>query len=416
MGPEEREPAVSPWGDAVAQLERAAMLLGLSDGMVEMLSRPRRVIEIAVPVRLDDGTLRTFVGWRVQHSLTRGPGKGGVRFHQDSTREQVCALAMGMTWKCALMELPYGGATGAVRCDPTALSDAELERVTRRYASEILPIIGPSRDVLAPDLGTGEREMAWIMDTYAATTGSADHYHVHGKPVEVDGAHERRTATGEGIAACLRLVARARQLGSPIRVALGLYGDVGHAFVRALLDDPGDRWRFVAVGDASGARFDAGGLDMEQLDRHVGRGGEVGDADVGEARTAEELLACDCDVLVSAGSGGVIDYEAAERVRARVVVEAADAPMTLCGERVLTDRGIAVVPGIVASAGGVVAGHLRVLDGAPVRAGAVSATVRRAFEAVEDLASRVGGSMRDAAIALAVDRVVSTHRMQGLYP
>jgi glutamate dehydrogenase (NAD(P)+) len=413
----------SVWADALASLDRAAALLGLDSGVHEMLRHPRRSVEVAVPVRLDDGSLRTFTGWRVQHSLTRGPGKGGIRFHPAVGLDEVRALAMAMTWKCALMDVPHGGAKGAVRVDPAAHSEAELERLTRRYAHEIMPVIGPTRDVPAPDLGTGEREMAWIMDTYAISSGGSAWSYVTGKPVEAGGFDERRVATGYGVAACTRAEAARLGLSAPVRFAVAGYGEVGRAAARFLTEDGSGL--LVGVSDASGARVDPRGIDVDALDAALAAGVPLAEAQVGEALPREELLACDCDVLVPAAVAGVIDRETAERVRARLVVEAANEPTTAAGEAVLAERGIALVPDLLANGGGVVASHAEQLGdmlaaSGPARAAVhrrrIVETIERALEEAHDFARRTGASLRDAAVANAVARVVGTHRMRGLYP
>src|SRR4051812_46000613 len=242
------------WDEAVAQLAEAGRFLGLDEGVVEMLGHPRRSVEVAVPIRMDTGELRTFDGWRVQHSNTRGPGKGGLRYHPRVSLDETKALAMGMTWKCALVEIPYGGAKGGVRCDPRSLSVTELERITRRYASEIMPLIGPGRDVLAPDIGTTEREMAWLLDTYNTAAGMIMGSPVTGKPVVIGGSSGRKRATGFGVAECTKFAAGMLSMEPPVSVAVSGFGEVGQAAAEVLAVERG--FEVVAIGDISGGRYD----------------------------------------------------------------------------------------------------------------------------------------------------------------
>src|SRR3954470_18226128 len=269
-------------------MQRAGRRIGLDDGMIEMLAMPRRSIEVAVPIRTDASTTRTFQGYRVQHSITRGPGKGGLRYHPDVTLNEVRALAMNMTWKCALVDIPYGGAKGGVRCDPRALSEHELERVTRRYASEIMPLIGPGRDVLAPDIGTGEREMAWIMDTYNAAVGMVLGAPVTGKPVVVGGSSGRRRSTGYGVAEIVKLTVERLGLEPPVRVVGAGYGEVGRAAAEALAAE-GDAYRIVAIGDVGGGPYDPDGLDLHAAERYLHEGGPLAEIGGRDRVTPEEL-------------------------------------------------------------------------------------------------------------------------------
>jgi glutamate dehydrogenase (NAD(P)+) len=411
------------WSDALDHLERAAHLLDLDEGLHQMLRHPRRLVEVAVPVRMDSGGVRTFTGWRVQHSLTRGPGKGGIRFHPDVTLDDVKALAMAMTWKCALMEVPHGGAKGAVRCDPAELSTHELERMTRRYASEIMPLIGPDRDVPAPDLGTGEREMAWIMDTYAISTGGSAWSYVTGKPLDVGGFSGRRAATGYGVAVAVRLAAAAAGLALPVRFVVAGYGEVGSAAARFLTADGSGI--LVGVSDVSGARVDPNGLDVTALDAAIADGTPIAGVDLGEAADRDALIGWDCDVLIPASIAGVVDGRTADDVQARVVVEAANEPTTSEGDRRLAERGIAVVPDLIANGGGVIASHMEELAESngmdPALRSSLSqtriaATIERAFEDASRFALSRQTTLRDGAVALAVERVVGTHLARGLYP
>jgi glutamate dehydrogenase (NAD(P)+) len=410
------------WAKALSEYRQAARRIGLDDGMVEMLGHPRRSIEVAVPIRGDDGLTRTFEGYRVQHSITRGPGKGGVRYHPELTLNEVRALAMNMTWKCALVEIPYGGAKGGIRCNPRDLSEYELERMTRRYASEIMALIGPGRDVLAPDIGTSEREMAWIMDTYNAALGMTLGAPVTGKPVVVGGSSGRRRATGYGVAECVRIAVGLEGLAPPVRVAIAGFGEVGRVAAEMLAGDR-DAFTIVAAGDVSGGRHDPGGLDVAELGRHIDEGGHLLEHDAGEGLAPEQLLEVDCDVLIPAAVGGVINETNADRIRARIIVEGANGPTTFEADQRLVERGVTVVPDILANAGGVIASHLESIQGVQglpwtpneTYAG-VQQRLQEAFTAARDIAEQQDVHLREAALCLAIGRVATAHRTLGLYP
>lgn len=409
------------WDSALGQLERAAAVVGLETGLTEMLSRPRRAVEVAVPIRTDSGALRTFDGFRVQHSFTRGPGKGGLRYHPDVSLGLVKALAMLMTWKCALVDIPFGGAKGGIRCDPDELSTTELERATRRYASEILPLIGPSRDIMAPDLNTGEREMAWIMDTYSATMGHPIMAAVTGKPVIVGGSDERRRATGRGVARCAELAAARVGLATPIRVVVAGYGNVGRHAAERLAGS--GAFRITGVSDVSGARFDPAGLPVEELGAAIDRGAQIADLDVGEPVERERLLEVDCDVLIPAAVSGVIAAHNADAIRARLVVEGANGPLSPEADELLSERGVLVVPDILANAGGVIASYFEWAQdvqafnwSAEDVSRRMETRLRASFDKVVAFADDNALTLRDAAVSIGVASVAETHRARGLYP
>ncbi len=407
--------------EAEAQFARAADLLDLDDGQREFLRRPRRSLEVSLPVRLDSGEVKTFRGYRVQHSLTRGPAKGGLRYHDLASLDETKALAMRMTWKCALADIPFGGAKGAVRCAPESHTPYELERITRRYASEVAPIIGPGRDVLAPDIGTGAREMAWILDTYRSLAGGAFGSPVTGKPVIVGGTDVRRTATGHGVAHLLEVICNQHRVPKPIRVAIAGFGEVGRAAAQALAER-GD-FRLVAVSDVAGGRLDPDGLDHAALLSAAGEHGTVMTSSAGEPVDRESVLEADCDVLIPASVAGVIGDANAPGVKAGIVVEAANGPISVAADRLLGEAGVVVVPDILANAGGVIASHLEALQEANGRAFSDEEVYRRVTEQL-DAACRavlaVAGerclSLRDAAMLLAVQRVAEAHDTRGLYP
>ncbi len=411
----------SAWSEALGQLERAARTLGLDAGLHEMLSVPRRAVEVAVPINCDDGERQTFAGYRVQHSFTRGPGKGGVRYHPGVSLDDMKALAMSMSWKCALIGTPFGGAKGGVRCDPRALSDGELERLTRRYASELAPIIGPTRDILAPDLNTGEREMAWIMDTYSTLVGSPTATCVTGKPVTVGGSEVRRSATGVGVAHLVKVGARAYGLKEPVRVAVAGYGEVGRTV--AELVSAAEGFRVVGVSDIGGGLYDGSGLALDEIATTMNHCGGVAEADVGEPIPRDALVGVPCDVLVPAATTAMINADNAKHVQARLVVEGANNPTTAAADAVLAERGIEVIPDILANAGGVIASHYEWAQGtqpllaAPLDLAAViTERLEQTLLHIQNFAAQHGIGLRDAALCIGVSRVAEAHLARGLYP
>lgn len=401
---------------ASAGFDRSCDLLGLDDGMRDFLRHPRRSLEVAITIRRDDGSLATYEGCRVQHSLTRGPGKGGLRYHQDATLEETTALAMVMTWKCALVDLPYGGAKGSVRVDPTQLSVHELERLTRRYATLIMPFIGPGKDVLAPDVNTGEREMAWLMDTYAAQSGLVVGTVTTGKPVDLGGSRPRRMATGFGVAETVRLLARKLELEPPIRLAVCGYGNVGRTAAELLADDV--EFSLVGVSDVSGARYCERGLPAREVGARLDEVGTIAALPLGEPLERDALLEADCDILIPAALGGVIHEGNADRVRARAIVEGANLPVTTAADEALHDRGVVIVPGILANSGGVIGSYFEARgDDEPAQV--MSGIARRiggAFEATYARAELLECSLREAAMVIGIERVVAVHQVRGLFP
>lgn len=409
------------WHNALANLERAGSLLGLPADLVEMLGHPRRTLEVAVPVRLDSGDVATFDGFRVQHSLTRGPAKGGLRYHPDANLAETKALAMIMTWKCALVDVPYGGGKGGVRCEPASLSVHELERLTRRYANEIMPVIGPDRDILAPDINTGEREMAWIMDTYATVHGHAGGACVTGKPVVVGGSAQRRSATGVGVAECVRLAARDLGLKAPVRLIVAGYGNVGRTVAELLDAEP--EFSVVGVSDVTGGRYDAGGLDLGAVGEAVDAERGAFAAETGAPIARQQVLESPCDVLIPAAVSAVLHSANAAHVQARIVVEGANAPTTPEAEAILAERGVWIVPDLLANAGGVISSYYEWVQGLqgmePLGGDVAQGIARRiaaAFEAVTALAAEREISTREAAMCIGVGRVADAHLARGLYP
>lgn len=411
----------APWDQALAQIRSVAEYLGLADDLCAMLASSRKALEVSLPIRLDNGRIETFTGYRVQHSTTRGPSKGGLRFHPLVDLEMIKALAMSMTWKCALVELPYGGGKGGIRCDPTLLSLGERERLTRRYAAEVYPIIGPGRDVLAPDLNTGEREMAWIYDTYSTLSGGNVGSPVTGRPVLVGGSSGRRTATGFGVACCCRWIAERLEIPPPVRLVIAGFGNVGQAVASELARDPA--FRIVAISDVNGCRRSPSGLPSLDIQRAAAAGSSIVEIGCGDLVDRDSALWTECDILVPAAISGVIDAEMASEVSARVIVEGANGPLTDAADSLLRRRGVEVVPDILANSGGVIASYLEsIQETEPTRfsdeevARLVRERLRNAFAEVADLADSRQVSMRLAALSIAVQRVADAHVSRGLYP
>jgi glutamate dehydrogenase (NAD(P)+) len=409
------------WQAITSRLDDAAELIGLDPGVHRILQKCERMLEVSIPVRMDDDSVEVFIGWRIHHDTTRGPGKGGIRFHPDVDADEVRALAAAMTYKTAVLDLPFGGAKGGVRCDPNALSLGELERLTRRYAYEIMPLLGTDRDVPAPDINTDGRVMAWLMDTVAMTTGQHQAGIVTGKPLSIGGTRVHSGATSQGVVVCVRAAFAA--LGLPIigrRAVIQGFGKVGGPLA-FLLASAG--MRVVAVSDVGGAVVNEGGLNPGDLADHVAATGSVAGFPGGDAIDPEAMYAVPCEVFVPAALGGVVTAAVAEKLSARMVVEAANGPTTTEAEPVLQSRGIVVVPDILANAGGVTASYF---EWAQNRQGMawdddtvadrLRARMESAFSDVWAKAESLDVSLRRAAFALAVERVASAIEARGLFP
>jgi glutamate dehydrogenase (NAD(P)+) len=411
----------SSWEAALEYFDEAAGLMGLEPAIHEILRQPKRSLIVSVPVRLDSGEVNVYTGYRVHHDVTRGPAKGGIRYHPDTTLDDVKALAMAMTWKCAVVDLPYGGAKGGIRVDPRVLSRHELERMTRRFASEILPFIGQDRDIPAPDLNTDAQIMAWIMDTYSVNVGHSVPGVVTGKPVSIGGSEGRPEATGRGVT--YQILSALKTLGmgvDDVSVAVQGFGKVGSSVAR-LLHDQG--CRIVAVSDLSGGISNQRGLDPEALARHVRKSGSVAGFPGADPITNAELLALDVDVLVPAAVEGVINESNVDAVRARLIAEGANGPTTPAADRALNQRNVLIIPDVVANAGGVVVSYfewvqdLQALFWSEEQVnGRLRQIMERAFEEVYHLARGKGWTLRQAATVLAVTRVAEAWRVRGLYP
>ena len=406
---------------AVAQLDRVAGRLNLDKDIHERLRYPRRALVVSVPIQMDSGKTEVFIGYRVHHNTVLGPGKGGLRYDLDVNLGEVTALAMLMSWKCALVGLPYGGAKGGVRCNPRALSLREREHLTRRYTAEIMLLIGPDLDIPAPDLGTDEQTMAWMMDTYSMTQGKTVPGVVTGKPLIIGGSAGRREATGRGIV--YALYQAARHFGVSLRgqkVIVQGFGNVGSVAARLLA---GEGCLITGVSDIKGGVFNPQGLDIRQLEAHVAESRGVGGFPGAEPVTNVEILEQPCDILIPAAVGSQIRADNADRIKATIVAEAANGPTTPEADVILRERGVAVIPDILANAGGVVVSYFEWVQGLQYyfwRESEITARLQevmtRAFNRVWALANKEGTDLRTAALMEGIRRVAEGYRVRGLYP
>ena len=406
---------------ALAQLDQTAERLQLDQGVHERLRHPRRALVVSIPIQMDNGTTGVFTGYRVHHNSVLGPTKGGLRYAPDVDLAEVSALAMLMSWKCALMNLPYGGAKGGVRVDPRKLSRQELENLTRRYTAEIILFIGPDLDIPAPDMGTDEQTMAWMMDTYSMTQGRTVPGVVTGKPLIIGGSAGRREATGRGIV--YALYQAARHLGQDLKgrkIAVQGFGNVGGVAARLL-------WRegcvIVGVSDVKGGIWNSHGIDIRQLEAHVAATGGVAGFPGTEPISNDELLTQPCEVLIPAAVGSVIRADNADRIKATIVAEGANAPTTPEADVILRDRGITVIPDILCNAGGVVVSYFEWVQGLQYyfwRESEITSRLQevmtRAFNRVWALATKEGTDLRTAALMEGVRRVAEGYKVRGLYP
>jgi glutamate dehydrogenase (NAD(P)+) len=407
---------------AIAQLDAAAHRIKLDENVWERLRHPQRAHVVSFPFRRDDyQTVETTVGYRVQHLLTMGPTKGGIRYADDVNLGEVTALAIWMTWKCAIMNLPFGGAKGGVCIDPTTLSKSELQRITRRFTSEIIEVIGPDRDIPAPDLGTNEQVMAWIMDTYSQQKGHTIPGVVTGKPVELGGSQGRAEATGRGVVTCA--VEACRKLGmapEQSRVVVQGYGNVGAAAARIAAHLGAT---IVAVSDAKGGVRNDKGIDLLDLDAWVREHRFIDGFAGGEAVTNAEVLEVPCDILIPAAVQNQITEANADRIACRMLVEGANGPTSLEADAILGERGIYVVPDILANAGGVTVSYFEWVQGLQqffwseeeVNTRLI-ALMQRAFHEVASVAESQQVSLRTAALIRGIDRVREAKRRRGVFP
>ncbi|WP_052891397.1 Glu/Leu/Phe/Val family dehydrogenase [Thermogemmatispora carboxidivorans] len=406
---------------AVQQFEEAADRLNLSEDMREILRKPKRELTVNFPVRLDDGRIKTFTGYRVQHNVNRGPAKGGIRYSPDVTLDEVKALAMWMTWKCAVVGIPYGGAKGGVICDPKTMSPGELERLTRRYATEISIIIGPHSDIPAPDVNTNPQVMAWIMDTYSMHEGFSIPAVVTGKPLSIGGSEGRNDATAMGVLFVTRQAAH--RIGMPLRgarVSIQGFGNAGSIAAR-LFHHEG--CKIVAVSDTRGGIYNEAGLDPAAVLRHKQERGSVVGFPMAQPISPQQVLEVPCDILIPAATEGVITEANASRIQARIIAEAANGPTTPQADRILGRKGVIVIPDILANAGGVTVSYFEWVQdlqsffwGVEEITQKLEIIMKRAFAAVVEKAEQYHCDLRLAANMLAISRVAEATQIRGIYP
>jgi glutamate dehydrogenase (NAD(P)+) len=411
----------NPFRIAQQQLENVAETFGIDDRLVEVLSQCKKAVEVSIPTSLDDGSVRAFAGYRVTHNIARGPSKGGIRYHPDVTLDEVKALAMWMTWKCSLMGLPFGGAKGGVVCDPKAMSRGELERMTRRFTSEIINEIGPEKDIPAPDVGTNASTMAWMFDTYSMNKGHSVLGVVTGKPLTIGGSLGREEATARGALFCLEaaLTQTGRRMDG-LRIAVQGFGNVGSFFAKFVAERGAT---VVAVSDSTGGVHNSKGIDVAAAFAHKREGGSLAELKGGDSITNEELVTLDCDVFAPCALEQVVTEENAHAVRARIIVEGANGPVTPPADDVLEAAGVLILPDVLANAGGVVVSYFEWVQGLQeyfwkedeVNA-RLNEIVTRAFDETWATRTERSISMRLAAYGLAVQRVAEATVTRGLYP
>ncbi|HUP31706.1 MAG TPA: Glu/Leu/Phe/Val dehydrogenase [Gaiellaceae bacterium] len=411
----------NPLALARQQLRHVGATFGIDQNLIKVLEKCKRSVEVSIPVTMDDGSVGVFQGHRVTHNIARGPSKGGIRYHPAVTRDEIKALSMWMTWKCALMGLPFGGAKGGVVCDPKQLSRGELERLTRRYTSEIINEIGPEKDIPAPDVGTDSSVMAWIFDTYSMNKGHSVLGVVTGKPLAIGGSLGRDGATARGALYVITdvLKEKDRTLGG-LRVAVQGFGKVGSNLARLLADEGAS---VIAVSDTSGGLYAPNGLDVPAVLAHKSEHGTLAGYAAADAITNDELLALECDVLAPCALEQVIHGGNAANVKASIVCEGANGPVTPEADEILEDRGVLVLPDVLANAGGVVVSYFEWVQGLQeyfwkeeeVNA-RLNEIVTRAFQETWEAQEQHGTSMRIASYGIAVRRVAEATVTRGLYP
>jgi glutamate dehydrogenase (NAD(P)+) len=408
--------------DAISQLEDAASTMKLDPNILDRLRTPKRAMMVSVPIRLDDGTVKTFMGYRVQHNMTIGPGKGGIRFHPSVDMAETAALAMLMTFKCALVGLPLGGAKGGIAVDPTSLSRQELQALTRRYATEINMVVGPTIDIPAPDIGTDGQTMAWFLDTYSQLKGYTVPGVVTGKPISVGGSLGRAESTGKGVAFCVSFAADylKYKITDKTKVAVHGFGKVG---IPAAQDLAAQGAKVVAISDVSGGIFDPNGIDIEGASEWTKSGKLLKDFAPDKTITNEELLELDVDILVPAAIDGVITKENAGKVKAKIIAEGANGPLTTEAVDICTANGAFIIPDILCNAGGVIVSYFEWVQGLQnffwdldqINSKLYS-ILKTAFDEVIDCHETYKVDMKRAAFIAALKRLATAMRMRGLFP
>lgn len=408
--------------DALAQLEMASEVMGADPNIIERLKYPKRAIQVSVPIRLDDGTVKTFEGFRVQHNMTLGPGKGGIRFHPHVDLSETTALAMLMTFKCALVGLPLGGAKGGIRVDPSQLSRQELQALTRRYATEIGPFVGPDKDIPAPDIGTDSQTMAWFMDTYSQINGYAAHGVVTGKPISVGGSLGRAAATGRGVAYCINFAydRMDKKIGSHTTVAIHGFGKVGCPAAEDLSDQGA---KIVSVSDVSGAVYAEEGLPVAKLVDWVKNGNLLNQYPGLKQISNDELLALDVDILIPAAIDGVVTKNNMETIRAKLIAEGANGPLTKEAIEYLTKKDVFILPDILCNAGGVIVSYFEWVQGLAnffwdedeVNR-KLHSILKTAFDDVMKKHTHYKVDMKTAAMIAALAKLEAAMKLRGLFP
>lgn len=409
------------WEAVKERIADGVELAGIDAGTAKLITAPERILEVSVPIRRDDGSIELYTGWRIHHNTSRGPGKGGIRFHPDVDVHEVTALAADMTIKCAVVDIPFGGAKGGVRIDPSTLSVSELERLTRRYTYDVATILGPDRDVPAPDVNTDARVMSWVMDTVSMIQGRSTPGVVTGKPIALGGSYGHVGATSTGVTICTK--ALFTELGMELRGARAVvqgYGKVGGPLVY-LLTSLG--MRVIAVADVNGAAHNPAGLDPAALSEHVKQTGTVvGFANADEI-SREAVFELECELVVPAALGGVITADVASKLGAKIIIEAANGPTVPAADPVLDGRGIIVVPDVLANAGGVMASYFEWAQDREgfawepdVVSGRLNRMMSKAFDDTYRRSSELKVTLRRAAVALGLERVAEATSLRGLFP
>jgi len=412
---------LNPFQIARQQFNRAADYLDLDASTRNVLSSPKRQLIVSIPVKMDGGDVQVFEGYRVQHNIARGPCKGGIRYHPNVTLDEVKALASWMTWKCATVNIPYGGGKGGVICDPKSLSQNELERLTRRYAFEIAPIIGPDRDIPAPDVYTDEQTMAWIMDTISMVRGHTELGVVTGKPISLGGSHGRAEATARGCLYALREACRVKNMElKGARVAVHGFGNAGANIARLVAADGA---KVIAVCDSKAGLYSESGIDVTAVQRHKDETKSLAGFPGAKEMSPEDIIGVDCDILLPSALENAITLANVGRVKAKIIAELANGPTTPGADRVLEDQGVFLVPDILANAGGVTVSYYEWVQdqysffwSEKQINETLEQTMSKAFNEVHETAERHGTDMRTGAYILAVDRVAEATKVRGIFP
>jgi glutamate dehydrogenase (NAD(P)+) len=414
------EQEINPWEAQAARFDLAAKKLNLDEGLWKVLRYPNREVIVHIPVQMDNGTIEVFTGFRVQHSIARGPAKGGIRYAPDVTLDEVRALASWMTWKCAVVNIPFGGAKGGVICDPHKMSQGELERMTRRYTAELVEFIGPEKDVPAPDMNTNEQVMAWMMDTFSMHVRQTVTAVVTGKPVSMGGSKGRREATGRGIMIiCDEALKYLHMNREDTRVIIQGFGNVGSNAAH-LMHQAG--YKVIGIGEVGGGLYNKNGIDIDMLWEYVGKKRSIYGFSGAETLDTADLLVSDCDLLIPAATENQITSRNADRIKARIIVEGANGPTTAAADDILADKKVFIVPDILANAGGVTASYFEWVQDRQgyfwkeaVVNEQLEHIMRESFTDVVSYAETHDVNNRIAAYMLAIDRVASTIRQRGIY-